>query len=189
MKVLITALQSPVSLLYLSIISLPVLFTSCFILRAESPFKAGYGLYTMPGWQLNNDKTSLHGVVGYSRFKLSGGGGNSNYMQIGPQFRQSLSKQPESGFWAGGEITYLYSFIKFDDVSIKPHSSGYTVGGIAGYRFKLGTIPASFYAAPAFMHKGGYVTNGVSDNQPNNGFIARIGFDIHFMSLLNKKGR
>ena len=118
--------------------------------KKGKPARFGYGITTMPGWQLKNSKTSLHAVLGYSRFNFKNGGGNTNFFQLGAQVRQSFNKESEKGFWAGGEISYLDIINKIDNDPSNPHASAFTIGGIAGYRFKLGPLPFSIYLAPAF---------------------------------------
>ena len=169
-------------------ICLPVIFFSCAG-KIESPLVIGYCVNTMPGWLLGESNASVHGVLGYSHFNFKNGGGHTNFLQFGTQMRWSLNRGSLNGPWAGGELTYLIISNKIDNSSTSPHASGFTVGGIAGYRFQLGKFPLSIYAAPGFLHRGGFNTSGMTNSSPASGYYGRLALDIHFMSLLNNKGR
>ena len=207
MKAFISNLHYHTIMLLLSTAFIPVIFSSCdrhiyrrFTLEqhilsiggsangvAHSPIKPGYGINITSGFQPENSKTAFLALLSYSRFRLGGGDGSSNYFQIGPQVRHFFQKEHHTGFFAGGEITYLRTVLKYNDVSFKSYSNGYTIGGIAGYEIKSGVL--SVYFAPAFMHRGAFVTLGESDNDPANGFFGKIGVDIHLMSLVSKKSK
>lgn len=166
-----------------------VLIYSCSAVgKSESPMTYGYGIHVAPGIQLGESNTSAHLLVGYERIKFKGGGGHNNFLQFGAQIRQSFSGT-DQGFWAGAELTYLSIKNKYDNSSVKPTASGFTIGGLGGYRFKIGAVPLSIYAAPAFLSRGKFKTNGMSSGTTGSGFLGRVGIDIHFASLLSKKGR
>jgi hypothetical protein len=171
--------------------SIPFLIVSCATQAIqESPMRFGYAVDIAPGLQLGDSKTSAHVLAGYGRIGFKGGGGHNNLWQFGAQVRQSFSYKPDAaGFWAGGEATYLAISNKYDNSTVKATASGFTIGPIAGYRFLIGTLPLSIYAAPAFLHRGKFTINGMSSGQSHSGFLGRLGLDIHFASLLSKKGR
>lgn len=167
------------------LILIPFLFSNCAgLVKRESPVVRGWGIYTMPGWALNSG-TELHATLGYSRFNF--GGGHNNFLQAGPQVRWSLAKGKETGFWVGGEATYVNVSVKYDNSSTKPKGSGFTIGPAAGYNFQLGKVPLNVYFVPAYLHRGDLKANGQTNIFASNGFLGRIGIDLEFMRLINKK--
>ena len=70
MKSFIISLNQPISFWILSICFAAFLAGCAVEAKRESPLVFGYGITTMPGWQLKNSKTSLHAVLGYSRFNF-----------------------------------------------------------------------------------------------------------------------
>lgn len=171
---------------------LPVLFitlliSSCATVRENaSPWSTGLGFATMPGWSVT-DRMSLH-VLG-SDMRVNFPGGKNYFLQVGPQLRWSLSNTSPNGWWAGAEAAYLNITTKYDNASGKPKATGFTVGPVGGYRFQLGKLPLSVYVAPSYLHRSAFKLNGMSGGPSRNAFFGKLGFDIHYMSLLNKKGR
>jgi hypothetical protein len=129
-------------------------------------------------------------LLGYDRVGFKGGGGHNNFWQFGAQVRQSFADKPgDNSFWAGGEVSFLAIRNKYDNSPVKQTASGFTIGGLAGYRFMVSKLPVSFYIAPAYLGRGKFKTNGMTSGPNGSGFFGRAGFDIHFASLLSKKGR
>lgn len=147
--------------------------------KSESPITYGYAFNTMPGLQLGNSSSSLHAVLGYARFPFKGGGGKTDMLQLGGQYRLHFGKNV-NGAWLGGEANYINFTVKADGSINEPSASGFTIGPVFGYRFPLGPLPVSVYAAPEYLNRSGF--NGGSSS---NGFYGRVGFDIHFMSMIN----
>jgi hypothetical protein len=169
-----------------------LLFTSCATVNAvnESPTRYGWGLNATPGWQLGDGPTSLHLLVGYSQIKFDGGGGHNNFWEFGSQFRYSLTKFPENGIWLGAEASYLSITSAVDGYSgDKPHAGGFTIGPMAGYRFKIGRVPSSIYLAPSYLSRGEFKFMGTSSGGSSSGFYAKLGLDLHLFSLMHAKGR
>lgn len=153
--------------------------TGCAVTgEAESPITYGYGINTMPGWQLAESPSSVHAVAGYMRYPFKGGGGKTDFLQLGAQYRYHLSGATE-GLWLAGEASYIRIMVKPDGSNGNFNSSAFAFGPVAGYRFRVGAIPVSVYAAPELISRSG-----------STGFYGRLGFDIHYMSLLHPgKGR
>ncbi len=165
-------------------------FSCATVAVNESPTRYGWSAVTMPGWQMGNGNMSVHAVLGYSRVNFKGGGGHNNFLQLGPQIRWNSRDAGGNGLWAGAEVTYLNVSVNYDgNSSFKPSGSGYTAGPVVGYRFHLGKAPLSVYFAPAFLHRGTLQDGNMIAVSPGNGFYGRLGIDLHFMSLLNNKGR
>lgn len=156
---------------------------------SESPLRTGYGFRATPGIQIKDGNSSAHFVAGYSRIAFQGGTGRNDIFQAGLQFRHSLSKKSPEGFWIGAETSYLYFNNKFKNSSNKQTASGFSIAPMAGYRFLVGKVPLSAYMAPGYLRRGKFKTNGTTGGVAGNGFIGRLGVDIHLMSLLTKKGR
>jgi hypothetical protein len=184
--------MKPVSLIFrgnfftiLLFLSLPFIICSCAAVgRTESPFAGGLGGYLTPGFQVGNSNFSAHGLAGYERVWVNGTGNpRQNFLLLGGQGRYSLSdKENGNGLWAGGEFAYLNVKYKSDFGSST--ANGFEAAALAGYRLEIATIPVSLYVAPGFFrakNSGGGGSFG--------GFHGRVGFDIHFMSLLTSKGR
>jgi hypothetical protein len=170
-----------------------VLFCSCATVNAvnESPTRIGWGLNATPGWQLGEGYSSLHLLVGYSRIKFDGGGGHNNFWQFGSQFRYSFTKFPDNGIWLGGEAAYLNitSIVDGNSSGDNPHAGGFTIGPMAGYRFKIGRVPSSIYFAPSYLSRGEFKFMGMSSGGSSSGFYGKFGLDLHLMSLVHAKGR
>ncbi|MBI1342566.1 MAG: hypothetical protein GC171_06515 [Terrimonas sp.] len=168
-----------------------IFFTGCVTVDAvhESPSRYGVGVSAAPGLQIGESSTSVHGIVGYSHIPFKGGGGSNNIFRIGAQMRFGLSENAPEGFWVGGELAYLNFRNKYSGSSIKQTAPAFTLGGLAGYRFKAGKVPMSFYFAPAYLKRGKFKTNGTTAGTGGSGYYARLGLDIHLFSLMHKKGR
>jgi len=168
-------------------ISLPVLLFSCVSATAihESPTRVGWGLNATPGWQLGEGPTSLHLLVGYSSIEFDGGGGHNGIWEFGSQFRYSLTKFPENGIWLGGEASYLNITSNGGD----PKAGGFTIGPMIGYRFMIGRIPSSIYFAPSYLSRGEFKYMGTSSGGSSSGYYAKLGLDLHLLSLMHAKGR
>jgi len=176
----------------LLILCIAILFSSCASVNAinESPTRYGWGLNATPGWQLGDGPTSLHLLVGYSRIKFDGGGGHNNFWEFGSQFRYSLTKFPDNGIWLGAEASYLSITSIVDGYSgDNPHAGGFTIGPMAGYRFKIGRVPSSIYLAPSYLSRGEFKFMGMSSGGTSTGFYAKLGLDLHLLSLMHAKGR
>jgi len=175
--------------LILLVLLLPLLYGCAATVESRSPLNWGYGVNLTPGWQIGESSNSAHAILGYSRIGFTGG--HNNNFQFGGQFRHSIDPASEDGIWVGGEAGYIRVVNVFDNNSSSnnPSASGYTLGGLAGYRFKVGTVPVSGYVSPSYLSVGAFKSNGTSFGSSSNGFYGKIGFDIHFMSLLNPKGR
>src|SRR5688572_29093167 len=114
---------------------IPIILCSCAAMGVrESPFRAGFGVYTMPGIAIS-PKTELHATLGYSRFNFDGGGGHNNFFQMGPHFRWPLGTDKQKGFWVGAEATYVNVSAVYDNTDMKASGSGFTIGPAGGYRF------------------------------------------------------
>ena len=174
-----------------AMVLITILLCSCAAMGVrESPFRGGFGAYTMPGFAISSS-TELHATLGYSRFNFQGGGGHNNFFQIGPHLRWPLGTGSENGFWVGAEATYVNVSAKYDNSTIgTPRGSGFTIGPAAGYRFHLGKVPFSAYVAPAYLSRGDLKANDMIIVPKSSGFLGRVGIDIEFMSLLSpSKGR
>jgi len=171
---------------------LSVLFFSCASVNAihESPTRYGYGLTATPGWQLGEGPTSLHLIVGYSQIKFDGGGGHNRIWEFGSQFRYSFTKFPDNGFWLGGGASYLSLASIADGASgDDPHAGGFTIGPVAGYRFKIGRVPSSIYFSLCYLSRGKFEVMGNSYGSGSSGYYAKLGLDLHLLSLMHRKGR
>lgn len=164
-----------------------LLISGCATVRENaSPWSTGLGFATMPGWSIS-DRMSVHVLASDMRVNFTGG--KNYFLQLGPQLRWSLSNKPPNGWWGGVEAAYLSITTKYDNAPGKPKATGFTVGPVGGYRFQLGTLPLSVYVAPSFLHRSEFKLNGMSSGTSRNAFFGKLGFDIHFMSLLSRKGR
>jgi hypothetical protein len=171
---------------------LSVLFFSCASVNAihESPTRWGYGINATPGWQLGEGESSVHLLVGYSRIKFDGGGGHNRIWEIGPQFRYSFAKYPNNGPWLGLGISYLSIAAIADGASgSDPKANGVAFGPTVGYRFKIGRVPSSIYLSPSFLSRGKFEAMGSSYGSGSSGWYAKLGLDLHVLSLLHSKGR
>ena len=170
-----------------------ILFCSCASVNAvnESPTRYGWGVNATPGWQLGDGPSSIHLLAGYSRIKFDGGGGHNNFWQFGSQFRYSLTKFPDNGIWLGAEASYLSitSIVDGNSSGSNPHAGGFTIGPMAGYRFKIGRVPSSIYLAPSYLSRGEFKFMGTSSGESSSGFYAKLGLDLHLTSLMHAKGR
>jgi|GEM_PF-3464918 len=163
---------------------------SCAVgLKSSSPLSAGYGIHIAPGLQLGESKNSAHLVTGYNNIWFNGGGGKGAYLQFGGQLRHSFGDAGGKGFWVGGEATYTRSTFKYDNTSFKESANGISFAPMAGYRFKVAKVPVSFYAAPGILRTGKFSSGGMTSSPAFTAFLGRIGFDVHFASLLSDKGR
>src|ERR1700716_58109 len=106
---------------------------------SESPIRFGYGFRVDPGLQIGDSYASGHVLLGYSRIPFKGGGGYSRIWQYGGQIRSSLTRFPDPGLWFGGEITYL-GISYLPDNGTKSTAGGFSIGGLAGYRFPIGRV-------------------------------------------------
>lgn len=170
------------------IFCLPFFIYSCAAVgKTESPLSAGVGAYLTPGIQIGDSKFSAHALLGYERIWANGGGGYNNFWMVGAQGRYSFSDDPDAnGIWVGGEIAYLAISYKNTSGSFpKATANGYTASAVGGYRFMISTVPVSVYIAPGYFARSAFNSSGGS----GGGFHGRIGFDIHFASLLGKKWR
>lgn len=175
---------------FICCLSLVLLSCATANVKNESPTRFGYGLNMSPGIQLGNSNSSAHLQLGYSRFEFQGGGGHNNFFQTGIQYRYAFSENAPEGFWAGAEASFLAISNKFSTGNTKQKASGFTIGGLAGYRFKIAKkVPVSFYIAPAYLNRGKFKTNGTISGVTGTGFYGRAGLDFHLFSLIYKKGR
>ncbi len=162
---------------------------SCASVKAvnESPTRIGVGAEMAPGIQLGNGGSSGHLLLGYSWIPFQSGSGHNNFFQAGPQYRYAFSKTAPEGIWAGAEATYL---LITTSGSVNQTASGYTIGLLCGYRFKISNkVPVSIYMAPAFLGRGKFKTNGTFYGETSTGFYGRLGLEFHLFSLMHKKGR
>lgn len=173
----------------LIVLLLPLIYGCAATVESRSPLNWGYGANLTPGWQIGESSNSAHAILGYSRIGFTGG--HNNNFQFGGQFRHSIDQASEDGLWVGGEAAYIRVVNVFDSnsSSSNPSASGFTLGGLAGYRFNVGKVPVSGFISPSYLSVGSFKSNGTSFGSSSNGFYGKIGFDIHFMSLLDPKGR
>ena len=159
--------------------------------KSASPLTVGYGANLTPGLQLGNSNNSVHAILGYSKIEFKGGGGHSRNIQFGGQYRHSFVDLSQNGFWVGGEAAFIRLTSVVDNSSGDDFSAnGFTLGPIAGYRFKIGSVPVSGFVSPSFLSFGDFKTSSfTSSGSSGSGFYGKIGIDIHFMELLLPNGR
>ncbi len=174
------------------LIAVAFILNSCVSLEGKkaSPAEIGYGFHLDPGWQIGSSKTSVHGLISYARLGFVNG--HDNMYQFGGQVRHYLKPFQESGFWYGGEASYVRFTSVYDNkdwYKENPRAGGFAMGALVGYKIPVKVVPFSGYAGVGFVTFGDFTSEGEVVDPAATGVTFRVGISVHLLSLLKEKGR
>ena len=134
----------------------------------------GYGGQLVVG--AGSAQNSVLGLVGMTRLNFTGG--HDRFISIGGQYRRSLFLVGPGEPWLGAEATYIHETSVLEWPGGNPTGTGYTLGGLLGYRLPAGALGVSIFSGVNYFHIGDFSVDGVAAWPGSNHVLLRGGLEL-----------